>query len=244
MRIISNFHDFYDSAMAYGQDQSIIYQRKTIEYDKIDTNTPKVIKELHGKIFPRDYDSWREVLSYRLPSMLRGKSKSFYIESGCVVFCGKVHTYLRVNQSTFGDTIPIPEQFFYGFDSLMKFCEDHKLYLDKEDPWDKKSVKDLLKGFFDKNVSIDYNWLIENKVICADVCNSKLKAVTINPNLGELQFFKVMDAYTAFQNLDMWICGTLSYPQNAMVMLDDKSLIAKHGFDKWSFRKQPEGYGK
>jgi hypothetical protein len=99
----------------------------------------------------------------------------------------------------------------------------------------------MFRKRFDKNPEIDNNWLIENKVICADVMNH---TVILNPKLKDRHFFKVMDTYTTFQALDMWICGTLAYPQNAMVMLDDKSMIAKHGFDKWSFRKQPEGYGK
>ena len=46
------------------------------------------------------------------------------------------------------------------------------------------------------------------------------------------------DAVTAFQELDMWMSGALGMPGAPMVEIDDKYRMAKHGMDKWSFRKK------
>lgn len=32
MRIISKFHDYYDSVMIYGQDKTVVYQREEKKY--------------------------------------------------------------------------------------------------------------------------------------------------------------------------------------------------------------------
>lgn len=58
-------------------------------------------------------------------------------------------------------------------------------------------------------------------------------------NLNELQFFKVFDFTKAYQELEMFIGGVLTSIGNKMVEVSDKSKIAKHGFDKRSFRKEP-----
>jgi len=43
------------------------------------------------------------------------------------------------------------------------------------------------------------------------------------------------------QELDMWISGTLAWPQNMMIEIDDKYRIIAHGFDeKYGFRKRPQ----
>lgn len=57
-------------------------------------------------------------------------------------------------------------------------------------------------------------------------------------DLKDVQFYKVLDAYTVFQELDMWIGGVLASSGRPVVEItDDKVKIAKHGFDSGSFRK-------
>ena len=241
MRIISNFHDYYDSAMALGQDETVIYQRKTIEYKEID-KAPEVIKLLHKQVklakSEDHHDRWWWDTT-GLPNTIFGKPNSFTVHSGNIVFCGKLYPYFSLSR----DVVMGPTSsthYFYDAKSMTEFCDANKLRIDERSGrWDKTLIKERIVKQFDKQYTLDAEWLIENKVICAGVWKN---SVTINPSLKIRQFFKVLDAYSAFGALDMWICGTLAYPQNAMVELDDKSLIAKHGFDKWSFRKQPEGY--
>jgi hypothetical protein len=35
MKIISDFHDYYDSVMMYGQDSNVVFNRDPITYDNI-----------------------------------------------------------------------------------------------------------------------------------------------------------------------------------------------------------------
>ena len=53
------------------------------------------------------------------------------------------------------------------------------------------------------------------------------------------EFYKVIDAFTAFQEISMFIGGVLGIGEKEIVEIEDKYKIGQHGFDKWSFRKEP-----
>ncbi len=61
----------------------------------------------------------------------------------------------------------------------------------------------------------------------------------INPKLKDLQFYKVFDAFTAFQEISMFLGGVLGVGEKEIIEIEDKYKIGQHGFDKWSFRKEP-----
>jgi hypothetical protein len=54
--------------------------------------------------------------------------------------------------------------------------------------------------------------------------------------LKDIEFQRVLDPFTAYQELDQWISGVLGQnPEPDEV--SDKVKIQQHGFDSWSFRK-------
>src|SRR5690606_32664332 len=63
-----------------------------------------------------------------------------------------------------------------------------------------------------------------------------------NPKLADINFFKVMDAYTAFQEIDMYLNGPLcDASKKEPWPISDVEKAVAHGFDKkWSFRKKSE----
>ena len=65
------------------------------------------------------------------------------------------------------------------------------------------------------------------------------KTITKNPILKDLGFSKVLDPFTTFQELSLFIGGVLSQTQYPPIELSDQDKIAKKGFDKWSFRTPP-----
>jgi hypothetical protein len=53
-----------------------------------------------------------------------------------------------------------------------------------------------------------------------------------------------MDPFTLFQELSMFV-GNLPQPGPPMVQITDPDIkIAKHGFDKWSFRRHKDDVKK
>jgi hypothetical protein len=49
-----------------------------------------------------------------------------------------------------------------------------------------------------------------------------------------------MDSFTAFQEISMFLGGVLGAGEKNIVEVEDKYKITQHGFNKWSFRKEPE----
>lgn len=65
--------------------------------------------------------------------------------------------------------------------------------------------------------------------------------IIIDPILGAngIQFCKIKDAFLTYQDIDMYINGVLTNPQNPPVTVSDDEKIKKHGFDtKYGFRKR------
>jgi len=62
--------------------------------------------------------------------------------------------------------------------------------------------------------------------------------LVVNPFLKNLDFFRVMDSFTAMQEIHMYLNGTLSSQVDPVMPVgSDEVLAASKGFDKYSFRK-------
>ena len=241
MRIISDFHDYYDSAQQFGQDQSIIYHRKQIEYCVNETPTTKfnniqkadgVLAELHDKLFQRG-DFWFN-FNYYSNVLASKKSGTFYYTHGRLVFCGKIYNYLKVTTSSYNENNLVV---FYDMDSFATFCDVHEIDLHtNKQKFHKKTPYQKIKSHLEHNYGFDEAFFVENKFICVDFVDNR---ITVNPCIKDIEFYRVMDPFMCFQEIDSYICGKLSFPQNAMVEIEDKYRIEQHGFDKHSFRKLP-----
>lgn len=61
----------------------------------------------------------------------------------------------------------------------------------------------------------------------------------IDPPLRIIDFHKVLDAYTTFQEIEMYLANQ-GHPEPEMIEISDKSKLIKHGHDlQYSFRKLP-----
>jgi hypothetical protein len=86
-------------------------------------------------------------------------------------------------------------------------------------------------------------WLIQNKITVLTYnpqVNGDSKWRINGDDLKDFHFYKVVDPFTLFQEISMWVGGILPGSANPMVQITDDTIkVAKHGFDpKWSFRKQ------
>ena len=239
MKIISDFHDYYDGVAGQGFDKSRTFIRKSD--DTLD---------LAG----RKYES------AMLDSINYAWKKETLLTPFIVYFAGKTYPGIKVESE---GTV----SFCYTKEEFEDFKDDESLHhYFKKDKWAHFAVRrigELLgskynyKGFFDYWVKQD-NQLVKD--LCEDLIEMKESIVVMTgfkfltlgnsslkdrkpglyfiytPRLKDIEFQRVLDPYTAFQELDMYIGGVLPDTKPTEEVAD-KYKIQQHGFDKWSFRK-------
>jgi hypothetical protein len=68
-------------------------------------------------------------------------------------------------------------------------------------------------------------------------CKSHL--VESYPQLKNIQFYKVFDSYSAYQKIEQYLTNELADDPMSIDPISDKLKAENHGFNKWSFRKEP-----
>lgn len=237
MRIISSFKDYYDCGQTYGQDLDCVY-----------------IREIREEIF-----------NWSLPGGRNTDFSNNLINRIIIGFAGKI--YLGVDFSIYlGEKIQSPRQFCYSIEDCDKFAEKHlkekelQEYYTKNKYYWKPPFKHHLYGYHSYfssyfNKVNDYQKTLEgifSNFSCSifKLGSSKWKRldyrsyhneskIIINPNLREQEFYRRLEPYTAYQELQMYV-GNLAVPQKPIPVPTDKEMVEIKGFDpKWSFRKPP-----
>jgi len=234
MRIISKFHDYYDSIQRDGVDRSLVYLRHPEEYDD---------RAVRAKLVPQAVLAWNKFAYDNTPgsNTFRGGSKTYAeteIWYGLVLFAGKMYPYARViRQNLQVGLPPVPDVFVYDLNDLHQYAEEHKKTLQLTSRWSWGYNRPTIASFFELKGSDRYleTALTEKLVIVYSLGGT----TRVNGRLADIEFYRVMPTWQAFQELSMFL-GNIAAPNNPMVVISDQSMIAKHGFDKWSFRKQKE----
>jgi hypothetical protein len=220
MRIFSKFHDYYDINLEHGVDPNIIYQRDQDEF--YSDEQPYHI-----------HDISRFVSYYQLfrISRIQLSRPSFYTFSPFVVFVGN-DIYKGYNHGS---------EYYYSYDDVIQKFNDVR----------SKNIyfgTDAFKRFFE----FDLDRLPETKTIKDQMVKDRIpiwyvklsrrrenrtKNIT-NMALKEINFQTVLDPYTCFQNISMFL-GNLGTSNKEMIEVSNDDKISKHGFDlKQSFRKR------
>lgn len=244
MKIVSKFHDYYDSAMAYGQEPGLVYCR---ESDTIGFRTPSFIRN-H---LTMDLSPFLYFLSRSKEGLgdIRGiyNKKDYYFNFGIIGFCGEIYPYIEFS---------IDDDLIYDSDYEPRIKKSY--FYDPESAIKKIKVlepKDIKRYFKVDNSLINHfkKIFLEHKIptfhIIYDRYDSFSKEqfgtdgwiLEKNPPLKEFEFFKVRDPFSAFQEIAWYIGGVLRTDDTNMVAIDEKRLIEKRGHDaKVSFRKGKE----
>jgi hypothetical protein len=230
MRIISNFHDYYDGCLAYGIDPKCLYIREEVELKKADY--PRGA-ELKSPLYASRPGSWFSSNGYT---------------TGCVWFCGKAFPYVVYTYAL--NHYETAKIYCYDFDQLSSALLMHG---DKEEkkwfelPAKKRhATKEAFRKFFEDNKYVEKEVTNALCKLGAPVLAWTRSAYYIgnedakfkNPMLKKLQFFKVKDSFAAFQELSMFISGVMGGSAPPMIQISDEVRKEKHGFDEWSFRKK------
>jgi hypothetical protein len=243
MYIIAKKKDYYDGvAGTTGIDKTIVYDRQIIEVEENDM--PEFFKR--GRYYSyfrnREKNPFYQLCNTHIKKKYFKKypHHSYFL----VGFCGKLYVgfnlyeidtqtndYHNVLTTTTYDLDYIRELFedkSYG-----GYLEDNLQYVLKYDAMDWFRNMNTPCFIFDQDYGVDHLDLKRNR------WNQNPKFF-INPLLKDYEFYKVFDAFQAFQEISMFIGGVLGNREKDIVVVADKYKIEQHGFDKWSFRKEPE----
>lgn len=240
MYIISKKKDYYDGvAGSTGIDKTIVYEREMDEIEE--KEIPRIFQSKWNGIKTFDVNPFRS-LSYHL---IKKEYRKIYDENAYFIigFCGKLYIGWKLYKA-----VPVvngnPELqtiITYDIKYVKNILEEKSWRGNLNDSIDYIKSFNSIQIFRDLNVPAfvfdsDYNrtWIDNN------VYGRHNPKFFINPILKDYDFGKVFDAFQAFQKIQMFIGGVLGNKEKEIVEVADKYKIAQHGFDKWSFRKEPE----
>lgn len=244
VRIISDFHDYYDSVQATGQDQTLVYLRARNEAE---LNRSTYQFPLFGGISP--YYEFRP--------------RGMPIVQIVVGFCGKVYPILRLSHQRQPERSP-DIALCYTVRDVDAFIEGHfrrreiETYRSKPRRWRfqnslwprgqrREKFEEFFAAFAEKRSAFGQIFLDNRCPIFVastwwDTEKGRKFKIVYNECLKELEFFRVMDTFTAYQELQMYF-GAMAQPNKPIPAVSDKDMVSIKGFDEWSFRKPPKSYG-
>jgi len=215
MRIVGG-HDFYDNALAFGIDTTTVFVR----------HKERVISE--------------EYCGIRIP---KRHDYSFFVEFPYMfVIAGNLYPMIEIQKYSASTAVRT-----WDFDHYKEVCDGLSPHFKKYS--DGKNAR----AFFARTLKDDERaWLIDQRISILhnryrleyDVHSGHRNVCEWLVNSSDLNQFGLQartNAYQIFQNLSMWVGGVLPKNPNPMVEItDDKVKIAKHGMDRWSFRKHKD----
>ena len=249
MRIIAKNHDYYDSALAFGHDEHVVFERKEKEYvagwkkplpDGYDVMSPKMGRRemtyqwAHGRR-EGSYDTNKE-------------DREFAYLPFTVAFCGKLYPGIRIDSRKGTDSWS--SDYAYTFDAYVILLNHFGIGFVEptrgrgwsvygvERKGSPKKEEDC-KEYFKRSGEGHAAFFAKRGHPIAVYVPGDPTTLFINCELKKFAFYKVFDSYTAFQELDMFISGIMTRDGNPMAGISDKDLRDKKGFDDMSFKKAP-----
>lgn len=240
MRIISKYKDYYDRAMQHGQDQSVVFVRDD--------------KEVEFKLLSKEHqDFLRPTLQVGPKDNKKGTTVNF--KAFIVVFCGVLYRGVRCHRKTVDQhkvfDLGVEEtRCFFNYDEIAEYLAQYDIELSTQPVWKiyaSDRVVENTKSYLSRQGTKDlYNFCIENRYVTltseeaewAERYNyNRTYSLHANGFLDKFQFYRIMDAFTTYQEIDMFVSGTLPQSTTMPITISDKDRIQQHGFDKYSFRK-------
>lgn len=224
MKIISKHRDYYDSALAFGHDSSVIYHRN---HELLISAHLSELKDL--SVFASKGSSYK----------YGWRSNDLGVTSLNVLFCGKFYHGATIRWRSCGAS-SYSEATVYSLDELNKVSTEFKL--DIKQIMSERRYQELEAHLSEQGTpAIDLAVKLKSPAVVGITDGEHVKHVSVYKNvfLKDFHFYKVVDSYTAFQEIDMFLSGILAPENKPMVQIDDKYKIQEHGFDRFSFRKSP-----
>ena len=246
MRLISNYKDYYDhyARNRNVSDMNYIWNRKTEEVS-VDFAIPRPL-QLEVNVlskFKSSFEPFAKVL--------------------VVWFCGRaipiIERHERRTNGYFGswevsyvnELGLLPDRLQRDWQEISKskydnFYKDALKIMDlANEPWMSVDFKPILLEGKVRPVKlevVEMHRKLGTPVFCSylqNIWEDKPKVV-VNPDLSKLEFHKFVDSYSAFQELEQFVSNQMAPIDSRMDQpVPDKINAESHGFDKFSFRKEP-----
>jgi hypothetical protein len=237
MRIIGKTRDYYDSVRAFGIDPNCVYIRKREEAD---------IKDIDfdfNSVFYTD-------ISYnknRFPFLGDGRGNGdFHWKMYIIGFSGRLYPCVKLEyEHTIYHKTEKFVSYVYDPADIIDFLTTHKLkkiikIYQETGGWN-NLTEEKMNGFFAyvKGKDKECEDLFHLERIPTFVLNILDKKLVWNEILEDFQFYKVVDTFTAFQELSGYISGVLGGQSPKTVDISNEVMIHKRGFNDMSFKKTP-----
>lgn len=244
MRILGG-HDFYDTALAFGRDENLVFVRtpagkaRAVAINETPLTVPKEASLTFGS----------EEL-FRQSRVVRGD-----IEYRCLPrilwFAGERYGAIQVKRdASRTGTRSKEDLWFWSFERFSEFLNSINASLT---PQSKRRAPDgaindaTIKDFFCmQGAAREREWLAQQRISIALLdtkwfTRDEDRFWRIDSDgLDETFFQRRLSPYDAFQALSQWVGGVLPGPSAPTITInDDKVTLAKHGMDQWSFKKPP-----
>lgn len=217
MRIISDFKDYYDGGMGFFSSEPL-YLRKTVMHKQLQSSSSGP-HFAHVPLASTDA-SYMELNEF---------CKKNTFDKGAVSMNGKLYPFLHINGV----------HYYTHSDKIPKFCAK---FFEKESKRNDNMMAYHTKFncpiFAFRNVKNAVEQWYGNEIHKSGKSNyyRSFYMFELNPNLKSYEFFRVKDAYSAFQEIEMWLSNQAS-PEKSIPSVSNNDMIEAKGFDlKHSFR--------
>ena len=239
MRINSRFKDYYDLVMGQGIDTTLVYNRFT-KKEPIKCEASWIHWEALRQGYTHSDDS------------------TIWMHKQIIGFCGKLHVVIGVlNKTPLGAKEINEITYCYSEPDFFKFVSEHydDTLIEKYQNPVKHRHAQFSNRYIEKCFSVnqtdyrttDISGLHEHfKLAPIFVISTgdyrrwtwdQPRTITYNPRLSDFNFAKVMDPYTTYQELNMYL-SNIAVPIKPIPHIDDVTMAEIKGFDKYSFRKE------
>lgn len=218
MRIISSFRDYYDSVqrVAFDKETVLVRERRVVEigYDS-------ELGRLRCAVNEHDFGP-----SLRFSPFLLG-------------FCGRFYPYVRVEDQLEGESTLISDHDAYQAHRERIFAR----FLNPEWAEEGLATKAVARYYFQRfdvweQHYGEYFRAYRAPYFGLGISGNGTATLELFPRLKPLGFARVKDPYSAFQEISSFLTGVLGRQAPETCEIGDDVRIAKHGFDKHSFRKR------
>lgn len=164
-------------------------------------------------------------------------------------FCGKIYPALDIGKDRYGSH----DAWCFSLEEVDAFVDAHynqreidgyrgsKYKMNKR--WFGSYRRRAFEKFFDQckqqQTAFAEVFLLGSPIFVASTTRwNPICEITHNDSLKDLDFFRVFDTYTAFQEIAMYL-GSQAQPNNPIPNVSDRDMVVAKGFDQFSFRKDP-----